>query len=46
MLTGDTLERLGVTQHRLVAPAEAILMVVDGQRVVNEQRVGTMTDEG
>ena len=36
----DTLERLGVTQHRLAAPVEVILMVVDGQRMFNEQRVG------
>ena len=32
----DTLERRGVTQHRLAAPVEVILMVVGGQRVVNQ----------
>ena len=36
----DTLERRGVTQHRLAAPVEVILMVVSRQRVVKERRDG------
>ena len=48
MLTGTLLvtpERRGVSQHRLAAPVEVILMVVSDQRVVNERRGGTGWEE-